>query len=111
MGAKPRRAPSSSRSQDRMGSKAVVDALPPPILALFQPRPPLPFLKPVAKGKCRPLDSMAQYVDLFEAKEETPPKPPPADTKGSERSKPDLLWQGTTSRGRLRRQTVVIWRR
>merc|ERR1712070_827666 len=68
-------------SRRGMGSKAVVDALPPPILALFQPRPPLPFLKPVVKGNCRPLDGMAQYVELFEEKEETPPKPPPGETK------------------------------
>jgi len=63
----------------KMGSKAVVDALPPPILALFQPRPPLPYFKPIVKGKCRAMDGMAAYVDLFEDK--APPKGPPAETK------------------------------
>jgi len=62
-----------------MGSKAVVDALPPPILALFQPRVPLTFFKPVTQTKCRPLDGLSQYVSLFE--DETPPKGPPAETK------------------------------
>jgi len=64
-----------------MGSKAVVDALPPPILALFQPRPPLPFLKAVVKRECRPLDGMAHCVQFFEEKDQVPPKPPPAETK------------------------------
>lgn len=61
------------------GSKAVVDALPPQLLALFQPRPPLTFFKPANVTKCRALDGISQYVSLFE--DETPPKPAPAETK------------------------------
>jgi len=64
-----------------MGSKAVVDALPPPILALFQARPALEFLAPPAKGKCRGLDGIASFMEDFENKEDTPPLAPPGETK------------------------------
>jgi len=36
-------------------------------------------LKPIVSGKCRSLDGMAQYVELFE--EKAPPKAPPIETK------------------------------
>jgi len=65
----------TTAQQQAMGSKAVVDALPPPILALFQPGPPIIYMKNPPERKCRPLDGMAQYASLFE--DVTPPKPPP----------------------------------
>jgi U1 small nuclear ribonucleoprotein len=40
--------------------------LPPHLQTLFNPRPPLPFLKPPAKNKCRAYAGIAEYVDLFE---------------------------------------------
>mmetsp|Transcript_27593 Transcript_27593/g.49768 ORF Transcript_27593/g.49768 Transcript_27593/m.49768 type:complete len:183 (-) Transcript_27593:2812-3360(-) len=40
--------------------------LPPHLQTLFNPRPPLPFLKPPLKSKCRPYTGIAEYVDLFE---------------------------------------------
>lgn len=40
--------------------------LPPHLQTLFNPRPPLPFLKPPLKSKCRPYAGIAEYVDLFE---------------------------------------------
>ena len=63
-----------------MGSKAVVDALPPPILALFQARPALEFIAPPTKGKCRGLDGIASFMEDFENKEDTPPLAPPVAT-------------------------------
>ena len=54
-----------------MGSKAVVDALPPAILALFQARPPLEYAKPITKPKCRGYDGIASFVDF-----EDGPAPP-----------------------------------
>merc|ERR1712070_993221 len=64
-----------------MGSKAVVDSLPPPILALFLPRVPLDFKKPLPKPKCRALDGLAGFLDGFEDPDFTPAKPPPLETK------------------------------
>jgi len=64
-----------------MGSKAVVDALPPPILALFSARPQMEFLKPPTKGKCRGYDGIASFMEDFENKEDTPPLAPPGETK------------------------------
>merc|ERR1711871_746502 len=66
---------------NNMGSKAVVDALPPPILALFTPRPPIMHLKYPPERKCRSYDGMAQFTNQFEDPSETPPKPPPLETK------------------------------
>ncbi|CAG9313258.1 unnamed protein product [Blepharisma stoltei] len=40
--------------------------LPPHLQSLFNPRPPLPFMKVPVKPKCRPLTGIAEYVDLFE---------------------------------------------
>ena len=58
-----------------IGSKAVVDALPPQILALFTPKPPIANWKAPLEKKCRPLDGIAQYLTMFE--DEAPPKAPP----------------------------------
>ena len=42
---------------------------------LFTARPPLPYLKPPQKSKCRPLDpivtSVVDYLDKFEDIEDT----------------------------------------
>jgi len=68
-------------AQPRMGSKAVVDALPPAILALFQPRPPLDFLKPMTKAKCRAFDGIASFMDDFEKAEDVPERAAKTETK------------------------------
>jgi len=44
--------------------------LPPHLQSLFNPRPPLPFLKVPLKPKCRAYAGLSEYVDLFE---EAPP--------------------------------------
>ena len=46
--------------------------LPPHLQSLFNPRPPLPFLKVPLKPKCRSYEGIADYVDLME---EGPPPP------------------------------------
>lgn len=40
--------------------------LPPHLESLFNPRPPLPFLKVPQKPKCRPYTGLSNYMDLFE---------------------------------------------
>jgi len=40
--------------------------LPPSLLALFAPRPPIPYLPPIEKRKCTPLTGMAHFVQYFE---------------------------------------------
>lgn len=47
--------------------------LPPHLQSLFNPRPPLPFLKVPLKPKCRPYTGVVNYIDLFE--EGDPPEP------------------------------------
>ncbi|WKY01239.1 hypothetical protein Q1695_015328 [Nippostrongylus brasiliensis] len=57
--------------------------LPPNLLALFEARPPIPFLPPPTdlliekkeKGKCVEITGVAEYVGLFEDPKDTPPKP------------------------------------
>ncbi|PAV88560.1 hypothetical protein WR25_21849 [Diploscapter pachys] len=55
--------------------------LPPNLLALFEARPPAPYLPPpepllVDKNEKRPkMGGMAEYVGLFEDPDDTPPKP------------------------------------
>ena len=44
--------------------------LPPHLQSLFNPRPPLPFMKVPLKPKCRSYTGLSEYVDLFE---EAPP--------------------------------------
>lgn len=44
--------------------------LPPHLQSLFNPRPPLPFMKVPIKPKCRSYTGLSEYVDLFE---EAPP--------------------------------------
>jgi len=44
--------------------------LPPSLLALFSPRPPIPFFPPPEKNKCPPYSGMAEFVSQFVA--ETP---------------------------------------
>lgn len=51
-------------------SSEVAKALPPSILALFAPRPPITFFKPVKKGKARPYTGVSSILDEFESKEE-----------------------------------------
>lgn len=46
--------------------------LPPHLQSLFNPRPPLPFMKVPVKPKCRSLTGIAEYADLFE--EADPPE-------------------------------------
>lgn len=41
-------------------------ALPPPLLALFAPRPPLQYLPPFEKNKLPPYSGIAAYVTEFE---------------------------------------------
>lgn len=40
--------------------------LPPHLQSLFNPKPPLPFVKVPLKPKCRPYTGLAEYVDLFD---------------------------------------------
>jgi U1 small nuclear ribonucleoprotein 70kDa len=40
--------------------------LPPHLQSLFNPRPPLPYVKVPVKPKCRPYNGLADYVDMFE---------------------------------------------
>ena len=40
--------------------------LPPHLQSLFNPRPPLPYVKVPIKAKCRPYNGLADYVDMFE---------------------------------------------
>ncbi|KAK6742853.1 hypothetical protein RB195_010236 [Necator americanus] len=57
--------------------------LPPNLLALFEARPPIPYLPPPTdlliekkeKGRCTEITGIAEYVDLFEDPKDTPPKP------------------------------------
>jgi U1 small nuclear ribonucleoprotein 70kDa len=49
--------------------------LPPHLQSLFNPRPPLPFIKAPIKPKCRAYTGLADYVDMFEEGE------PPARTQ------------------------------
>lgn len=53
--------------------------LPPNLLALFEARPPIPFLPPPTdlliekkeKGKCVEITGVAEYVGLFEVSRES----------------------------------------
>ena len=54
-------------------SAAVAHALPPSILALFAPRPPLEYKKPIEKRKMPPFTTVASYVKEFEDPVDTPP--------------------------------------
>ena len=49
--------------------------LPPHLQSLFNPRPPLPYVKVPIKPKCRPYNGLADYVDMFEEGD------PPAKSK------------------------------
>ena len=49
--------------------------LPPHLQSLFNPRPPLPYVKVPIKPKCRPYNGLADYVDMFE-EGDPPPKLP-----------------------------------
>lgn len=40
--------------------------LPPHLQSLFNPRPPLPYVKVPIKSKCRPYNGLADYIDMFE---------------------------------------------
>ena len=46
--------------------------LPPHLQSLFNPRPPLPFMKVPVKPKCRDYSGLSDYIDHFEEQ-----KPPP----------------------------------
>lgn len=46
-------------------SSKVAEALPPSILALFAPRPPLGYKKPIEKGKLPKYQGISQFVDQF----------------------------------------------
>ena len=65
-------------------SAAVAHALPASILALFAPRPPVPFKPPIEKRKMPPYTPIAQYVKEFEDPTETPPPAPPAVVEPAE---------------------------
>ena len=47
-------------------SSAVAHALPQSILALFAPRPPIPYKRPIEKRKMPPYTGVAQFVAQFE---------------------------------------------
>ena len=57
-------------------SAAVAHALPASILALFAPRPPLEYMRPLEKRKMPPYTGMASYLEHFEDPSETPPAVP-----------------------------------
>lgn len=52
--------------------------LPPHLQSLFNPRPPLPYVKVPVKPKCRPYTGLADYVDMLEEGE--PPERQPTET-------------------------------
>ncbi|KAK6029506.1 hypothetical protein OSTOST_04386, partial [Ostertagia ostertagi] len=72
------RTPSSSANLLKMTA-----CLPPNLLALFEARPPIPYLPPPTdlliekkeKGKVVEITGIAEYVSLFEDPKDTPPKP------------------------------------
>lgn len=56
--------------------------LPPHLQSLFNPRPPLQYVKVPIKPKCRPYTGLADYVDMFEEGE-----PPERQISESQRDK------------------------
>jgi U1 small nuclear ribonucleoprotein len=61
--------------------------LPPHLQSLFNPRPPLPFIKAPIKPKCRPYTGLADYIDMLEEGE--PPERVISETP-QEKKKKDL---------------------
>ena len=53
-------------------SSAVAHALPPSVLALFAPRPPIPYKPPIEKRKMLNYTTLAQFVQHFEDPKDTP---------------------------------------
>ena len=70
-----RAAPRALDTRDRVGrtmSSAVAHALPPSVLALFAPRPPIPYKPPIEKRKMLNYTTLAQFVQHFEDPKDTP---------------------------------------
>ena len=59
--------------------------LPPHLQSLFNPRPPLPYVKVPIKPKCRPYNGLADYVDMLE--EGDPPERIISETLFQKRAK------------------------
>lgn len=47
--------------------------LPPNLLALFAPRPPIPYLPPSEHRSLPPYTGISQYLQQFETPDKTPP--------------------------------------
>jgi len=64
--------------------------LPPNLLALFQARPPIPYLPPpdLKKRKLPAYQGVSSYLSAFEDPADTPPpQPPKPDTKESRKKR------------------------
>ena len=59
--------------------------LPPHLQSLFNPKPPLPFVKVPLKPKCRSYTGLAEYVDLFD---QAPPQNTEIEQQNLEAQKP-----------------------
>lgn len=83
--------------------------LPPPILALFEPGPPIEHWEPPRKKPHRPVSPTAPYVDAFEDPKTAPP-PPKWEMPLSRLQKEDLRAKKQRERGeQLIREGLKKW--